>query len=149
MATAIKDSPIFVAWGTGSDSWDNEDERESRQATALISEIGRVKAKSVGFCTPDPAGEIVMQNNRYTISPTPTPNLYIKSEFDFNDGLGQTIRELGVFVNTTIKKGLPKGQRYFTPDDLEDAGILLALDHITAMQRGVGARVSFDFVITF
>ena len=149
MALAIKDTPVFVAWGTGSDSWDDETERESRQSTELTHELGRVKAKAVGFCTPDPAGDIVMQGNRYAPSATPTPNLHIKAEFDFNDGLGQTIREIGVFVNVVLVKGLPRGQKYFTPDNVENKGILLGLDHIVPMQRGVGSRFGLDFVISF
>ena len=36
-----------------------------------------------------------------------------------------------------------------TPGDIASPGTLLAIDYITAMQRGVGARISFDFVITF
>lgn len=149
MAAAIKNSPLHVAWGTGNETWDNTDNRESRHATELTAEIGRVKVKTVGFCTPDDAGDIVMQGARFMSSPTPTPNLHIKADFDFSDGLGQTIRELGVFVGATVAKGLPKGQRYFTPDNLTDKGVLLALDYITPMERGVGSKVSFDFVISF
>lgn len=149
IALAIKETPIFVAWGTGQAEWDNQSERESRLATTLTAEIGRVKAKSVSFCIPDPAGDIVMQGNRYTHSQNPTPNLHIRAEFDFNDGLGQTIREIGVFVNVVLVKGLPRGQKYFTPDNIENKGILLGLDHIVPMQRGVGSRFGLDFVISF
>lgn len=149
MASAIKDSTLHVAWGTGDETWDDTDHRESRNATELIAEIGRVLVKKAVFCLPDEAGDIIMQGARFAPSATPTPNLHIKADFDFSDGLGQTIRELGVFVNTSVVKGLPRGQRYFTPDNLTDKGVLLALDHITPMQRGVGAKVSFDFVISF
>lgn len=149
IAAALKDDAIFVAWGTGLEDWDNNTERENRNTTDLTAEIGRTKAKIVGFCTPDDAGEIVMQGNRFTASDTPTPNLHIRVDFDFSDGLGQTIRELGVFVGTELVKGLPKGQRYYTPDNLVSKGTLVALDYITPMQRGVGSKFSLDFVISF
>ena len=92
---------------------------------------------------------IVMLGARFAKSDTPTANLHLRTDFDFNDGLGETIRELGVFVGTTTRTGLPAGQTYFPPSDIATPGTLLAIDYITAMQRGVGARISFDFVITF
>lgn len=149
IATAIKNSELFIAWGTGDIAWDDETPREPRTAIALTHEIGRRRVTAAEYCTPDEAGNIVMLGARFAPSTTPTPNLHLRCEFDFNDGLGETIRELGVFIGTQIKSSLPAGQTYFTPTDMTDSGILLAVDYITAIQRGVGARVSFDFVITF
>lgn len=149
IAAAIKSQHLHFAWGRGDAAWDTARPREPRPAIALLDEIGRRKVNLVQFCKPQDDGEIVMLNARYTPSTTPTNNLYLRTDFDFNDGLGETIRELGVFVGTELRAGLPAGQRYFAPSDLQSPGILLAIDYITSIRRGVGALQTFDFVITF
>ena len=149
LATAIKGSTLHLAWGSGEAGWDTTQPREPRSAIALTNEIGRRKVNLVEYCTPQGDGDIVMLGARFAKSDTPTANLHLRTDFDFNDGLGETIRELGVFVGTTTRAGLPAGQTYFPPGDIASPGTLLAIDYITAMQRGVGARISFDFVITF
>lgn len=149
LATAIKGSTLHLAWGSGEAEWDTTQPREPRSATALTAELGRRKVNVVEYCTPQGDGDIVMLGARFAKSDTPTANLHLRTDFDFNDGLGETIRELGVFVGTTTRAGLPAGQTYFSPSDIATPGTLLAIDYITAVQRGVGARISFDFVITF
>ena len=149
LATAIKDSTLHLAWGRGDVDWDTTAPREPRSATALTAELGRRKVNVVEYCTPQGDGDIVMLGARFVKSDTPTANLHLRTDFDFNDGLGETIRELGVFVGSRPRDGLPAGQTYFAPQELADPGILLAIDYITAVQRGVGARIAFDFVITF
>lgn len=149
LATAIKDSTLHLAWGRGDVDWDTTAPREPRSATALTAELGRRKVNVVEYCTPQGDGDIVMLGARFAKSDTPTANLHLRTDFDFNDGLGETIRELGVFVGSRPRDGLPAGQTYFAPQELADPGILLAIDYITAVQRGVGARIAFDFVITF
>ncbi|CAM3041913.1 hypothetical protein [Dichelobacter nodosus] len=149
LATAVKNSTLYLAWGSGEPSWDADTPREQRTATELTHEIGRRKITLAEFCTPDEGGNIIMLGARFSPSSEPTPNLHVRTEFDFNDGLGETIRELGVFISTEIQAGLPLGQTYFKPTEITNGGTLLALDYITAIQRGVGARIAFDFVITF
>ena len=116
---------------------------------ALTDEIARRKVNAVQYCKPQDDGDIVMLGARFARSDTPTANLYLRTEFDFNDGLGETIRELGVFLGTQVLPNRPAGQTYFLPGDLQSPGTLLAIDYITAIKRGVGARQTFDFVITF
>ncbi|WP_072281633.1 hypothetical protein [Rappaport israeli] len=149
LATAVKNSTLHLAWGRGDASWDTSQPREPRAATALTDEIGRRKITLAQYCRPLADGNIVTLGARFVRSETPTPNLHVRAEFDFNDGLGETIRELGVFIDTQTRDDLPAGQTYLTPSDLTSPGILLTLDYITANQRGVGARIAFDFVITF
>lgn len=149
IAHSLKNSELHLAWGTGLPAWDTESERENRNAIELVNEVGRRKVLTANFCRPDEAGEIILRGARFTQSQIPTPNLHLRCEFDFDDGLGQTIRELGVFIGTQTKNTVPAGKRYLEPQDLENKGILLTLDHITAIERGVGSRISFDIVITF
>ena len=149
IAAAIKSQTLHFAWGRGGADWDNNRPPEPRSAIALIHEVGRRKVNLVQYCKPQSDGTIIMLGARYAPSDTPTNNLYLRTDFDFNDALGETIRELGVFVGTELRAGLPAGQRYFAPSDLQSPGILLAIDYITPIQRGVGALQTFDFVITF
>lgn len=82
---AIAARDIFLAWGTGEEAWDADDAvlPSLVDITAITGEVGRRRASSVGFVTPDDAGEIVIPTAsasdgtvtraRYKISETPTP----------------------------------------------------------------------------
>ncbi|WP_264688660.1 hypothetical protein [Wolbachia endosymbiont (group B) of Catoptria pinella] len=115
----------------------------------LLNELGRRTADEVLFCTGDENGELVTPSGRFRSSNVPTNNLYLKFTFDFTDAANQVIRELGVMVGTKIKEGLPEGQRYFEPQDIEDPGILLVLEHTVPLIRTAATRETFSFVVTF
>ena len=122
---------------------------EPINATKLINEVGRRTADEVLFCTGDENGELLTPTGRFRSSNVPTNNLYLKFTFDFTDAANQVIRELGVMVGTKIKEGLPEGQRYFEPQDIEDPGILLVLEHTVPLIRTAATRETFSFVVTF
>lgn len=149
IATAIKNNALHLAWGSGLKAWDDAQPQESRAATVLTNEIGRRAITLAEYCKPSVDGNIVTLGGRFSPSSTPTANLHLQATFDFDDGLGETIRELGVFIGTEINPDLPPGQAYFKPTDIIDKGTLLTIDHITGIERGVGARISFDIVATF
>ncbi|WP_264711482.1 hypothetical protein [Wolbachia endosymbiont (group A) of Andrena haemorrhoa] len=115
----------------------------------LLNELGRRTANEVLFCTGDENGELVTPSGRFRPSNVPTNNLYLKFTFDFTDAANQVIRELGVMVGTKVKKGLPTGQRYFEPKDVENPGILLVLEHTVPLIRTSATRETFSFVVTF
>ncbi|WP_264704349.1 hypothetical protein [Wolbachia endosymbiont (group B) of Apotomis betuletana] len=115
----------------------------------LLNELGRRTADEVLFCTGDENGELLTPTGRFNPSNVPTNNLYLKFNFDFNDAANQVIRELGVMVGTKIKEGLPEGQRYFEPKDVENPGILLVLEHTVPLIRTAATRETFSFVVTF
>lgn len=50
--------------------------------------------------------------------------------FDYGEGLADAIREVGVFIDTQVKAGLPEKQTFFTPDQIEDPGTLILLEHL-------------------
>ncbi|WP_214303309.1 MULTISPECIES: hypothetical protein [unclassified Wolbachia] len=115
----------------------------------LLNELGRRTADEVLFCKGDENGELITPSGRFKSSAVPTNNLYLKFTFDFTDAANQVIRELGVMVGTKIKEGLPEGQRYFEPQDIEDPGILLVLEHTVPLIRTAATRETFSFVVTF
>ncbi|WP_265022437.1 hypothetical protein [Wolbachia endosymbiont (group B) of Ischnura elegans] len=115
----------------------------------LLNELGRRTADEVLFCTGDENGELLTPSGRFNPSNVPTNNLFLKFTFDFTDAANQVIRELGVMVGTKIKEGLPEGQRYFEPKDVENPGILLVLEHTVPLIRTSATRETFSFVVTF
>jgi hypothetical protein len=149
MAQAVKNQRMHIAWGTGDVAWDNSPIPEDTTQETLINEVGRRIVDEVFFCAPDDAGELEAANGRFTLSETPTRNLFIKVRYDFMDGSEYTIRELGLFINGEIAEDLPPGQQYFLPSQVTDPGILLLLEYEPAMIRSPAVRESFSFVITF
>ncbi|MFP3022818.1 MAG: hypothetical protein ACEY3K_07885, partial [Wolbachia sp.] len=114
----------------------------------LLNELGRRTADEVLFCTGDENGELITPSGRFRPSNVPTNNLYLKFTFDFTNAANQVIRELGVMVGTKVKEELPIGQRYFEPQDIEDPGILLVLEHTVPLIRTAATRETFSFVVT-
>ncbi|UJQ20800.1 hypothetical protein L2227_06565 [Wolbachia endosymbiont of Delia radicum] len=118
-------------------------------STTLLKEVGRRVVDEVLFCVGDENGELLTPSGRFKSSAVPTNNLYLKFTFDFTDAANQVIRELGVMVGTRVKEELPPGQRYFEPQDIEDPGILLVLEHTVPLIRSAATRETFSFVVTF
>jgi hypothetical protein len=164
IAAAIADRPLHLAWGAGNPDWDETtgtddtvDEPESIDAIALIDEIGRRTITSCAFVVPDPEGLITVANtdnpsiiDRYSLSPEnePTNHLYMEFSFDFGDAPASTIRELAIFMDTVTDPDLPPGQRYFTPDQIVDPGILLAVEHVPFFNRQPCVKQTFQHIIT-
>ncbi|MFP3030802.1 MAG: hypothetical protein ACEY3M_06495 [Wolbachia sp.] len=122
---------------------------EPINATKLINEVGRRTADEVLFCKSDENGELITPSGRFRPSDVPTNNLFLKFTFDFTDAANQVIRELGVMVGTKVVEKLPPGQRYFEPQDIENPGILLVLEHTVPLIRTAATRETFSFVVTF
>lgn len=149
MAKAVADQPVFMCWGKGDENWPSPPPDESINASELIDVVGYRKATLISYCEPDPNGEIVIPSGTFTLSQENTHHLYLRFVFDFEDGLSETIREVGILIGTEPKPGLPPGQYYFTPDQVETAGMLLLVEHREPILREMGVRETFEFVVTF
>ncbi|MCW2248298.1 hypothetical protein M2352_003932 [Azospirillum fermentarium] len=121
----------------------------SVNATSLTAEVGRRALTAVQFCTPDPAGAIIAPSGRFTPSPTPTNNLHFRFVFDFGDAATETIREVGVVIDSVMQAGLPAGQMYFQPSEVATPGILLLVENVAPIVRSAATRETFEFVHTF
>lgn len=160
MAKAIAARPLYLAWGSGDparDAMKKEELPSLVDAEALTNELGRRKPSVIRFCTPDDAGGIVipvasteegvLQTARYSLSDTPTPYLYIRADYDFENAANAVIREIGLFMDCQPKKGCPAGQFYFTPDEFEDRGMMFCGQILDKpMNRSVSVRQSVEFV---
>lgn len=148
MVESLTTRPIYMAWGAGLPLWDTAPEPEPIYVKTLVAEIGRRKLTSWRYCTPDPAGEIAVPEGRFRESTEPTNHLYLRFAFDFADGAGASLREVGVFVGGQTDVNLPPGQLYFTPDQVVDPGRMLLLERIPKLDRLASVRQTFEFVIT-
>lgn len=160
IAKAILARPLHLAWGTGDEAWDAEEVTLPSlvEATALTCEVGRRTVSATGFVEPCETGGIVIpvgvkpdgsvEEARYQQVEGPTPYLYVRVNYDFTDANNATIREMGVFMDTETKIGLPAGQQYFTPAELADAGLLMAAQIISPpINRSPSVRQTIEFVL--
>jgi len=115
---------------------------------ALVDEVGRRSAASVEFVVPDPDGAIYTPGgSRWTISIEATRYLYVSVLFDFLEAADETIREVGIFVDGTRKAGVPEGQLYLTPDQVDSPGYLMLLDRFAGKTRSPSERQGFSYVL--
>ncbi len=161
IAQAICERTIHIGWGTGEEGWDSLADQQLPgllERIALFNEVGRRLVSVKGYCLPDSQGEIVVPVGqmpdgsvdvaRYAQSVKPTPYLYFRAGYDFGDGANATIRELGLFMDTEIKTGLPAGQLYFLPSQIQSAGRLLAMQILRpSILRSPSIRQTIEFVL--
>ena len=161
-AAAVANETLHVAWGSGDPAWDEDNAVLPSLVgrTSLFSELGRRIPTSVGFVTPDDAGSVIIptgllpdgtvQYARYSHADTPTAYLYVRCNFDNADAANATIREMALFGGTVVKPDLPAGQRYFTPDELDNAGMLIAAEIVRpSYPRSPSVRETYEFVLPF
>lgn len=151
LAEMVMARPLHLALGRGVASWGDSPPPPEFTDTALVSEMGRKAATRRFFVEEDGAGEIELPGGRrWTASTEPTRHIYCEFAFAWEEGNGETVRELGLFIDTAAKATVPASQTWLLPEDIEDAGTLLAVerpdapDLFTPRKRGV-----FEHVLTF
>lgn len=152
LAIAVMAQPIHLAWGAGNPAWDTVPEVEPPSASALVAEIGRHAISEAQYVIPDPQGTIVVpvaedEVQRFSVSVTPTNYIFMRFNYGYGDAPDATIREVGIFVGTQLKAGLPPGQVYFEGDDITAPGTLLMLERFSKFTRSVASRQAFEFVV--
>lgn len=148
VAQALKAAGVWVAWGNGDSAWDATPVAEPVNATALVAERGRRRASVIDYVVPNPSGTIVLPQGSFSISPTPTNQLYVRCSFAATEEVGQAIREAAVFIGTTLVAGLPVGQDYFVPANILAPGTMLILERFAKINRTSSFSTSLDFVLT-
>ena len=148
LARALKEQDLYLAWGGGVESWGDEPPPPDPETVYLVNELGRKGLFTSLYVRPDEEGEIVLSTGRYRVSVEPTPHLYLKFMFDYEDAPTSRIRELGIFAGGKIKPDLPVGQTYFVPEEIENPGILLLYETRKTLQREPSDRHDFEYVIS-
>ena len=146
---ALASQTFHLAWGSGDESWGGTPPAEDPGAVSLLAEVGRREALQVIPVVPDVAGSIILPGGAYEPSAGFTRYLYVDFHFDFGDADGETIREVGVFMNTEREGGVSPSQAYLLPAEVADEGKLMILEHqASAIIRSAAARERFRYVIT-
>jgi hypothetical protein len=115
---------------------------------SLVSEIGRRVANAVEFVKADPNGNLYTPGGqRWSISPVATRYLYVAVQFDFLEAPTETIREVGIFVDSVRADNVPEGQLYLTPEEVGEPGYLLLLDRFAGITRSPSSRQGFSYVL--
>lgn len=115
----------------------------------LQNPVGYKKVLVKSFVVPDPDGTILDSvGQKFSVSLTPTPHLYLSVTFAPNEAPTAFIRELAVFLNAVTDSGLPSGQLYFTPVQVTDVGTMFSLTNRRTIQRTNTSEETFNFVIT-
>ncbi len=150
LAQYLLSRPIHLAIGAGSKDWGTVPESPDYEATSLISEIGRKKLTRAFFVNEDDDGEIDMPGGRrYTYSETPTRQVYLHFMFDYGEGIAESIREVGVFIDTEAKSGIPTNQTFLTPEQIAKSGTLILLEHLeTADTFTPNKKGSYGTILT-
>lgn len=157
VASAIKSQKIYLAWGSGQVAWDTQSTRpaESTTAKALFKETGRRIVSDVRFVVPDSSslGTINVSTGRFraTADTDPQKYLYLRFTYEFGDGVGDDLRELGVFVggDTIAEAQSSYHNGYFIPSEVTNSGLLLVSQYIDKVTRTNSMRQQFEFVIQF
>jgi len=148
IAESIALRAVHLAWGLGDGAWITPPS-ENADATSLVSEIGRRTASEVTFVVPDAGGDIVLPTGSYSRSASPTNHLFVVTNFEFVDAQSAVIREIAVFVGSTMIPGLPEGRKYFVPSEVQSPGRMLHLENIAPIYRSPAIRENFEIVVTF
>lgn len=151
LALSVANQSLHLGWGVGDPSWDVTPVAEPIGATALVAEVGRRASPQLLYVTPDVNGSLSLPSGRWSISGTPTNNLYMRFAFDYTDSATAIIRELGIFVGTTIKPAVlaaTPGKLFFEPADVLSPGTLLSLQRVPRITRSPSTRQAFEFVLT-
>lgn len=152
LAQSVKDkqASLMLAWGRGLASWDVDGlPGISDTATALVTEVGRRRCVTAEFVVPDDAGEIQTRDGNYSLSVTPTPNLYLRFNFDYADAATDTIREIGLFMDATVVPDTPTGDVYLPVASIATPGLLMVYESFAKIIRSDTVRHSFRFVLPF
>jgi hypothetical protein len=150
IAESIRQREMYLAWGTGDESWGNVPPDDGLLAlTGLVNEVGRRICEDVIFCVPNDQGSIITPTGRFSPSADITNSLNFTVEFDYEDAGELYIRELGIFTGTVVADDVPIGQKYIVLDKIIDIGTLLLVERCAPIYRQVMTREKFCFVVTF
>lgn len=137
LAKSLAALPAHFAWGRGDGAWPAPPAVPSNRTT-LLAEVGRRLATTVRYVVPATEADfdVEMDDKQfYKFSADPTPYLYLRAEFSTDDALNEEIRECGLFFGTVAKAGVPAGQRYLKPEQVQDAGFIYHLTYRSKSTR--------------
>ena len=116
----------FIAIGEGDEAWDDlaTVPEPAQTATGLVAHIGHFVA-TAQYVTPAVNGAITTSaSEKWDVSVAATRYIHLSAPIDYADAVGETIRELAVYVDATPDTG-HEAQTYLPVADLAGLGTLL------------------------
>jgi len=132
-AVKIQASRFLFAVSAGNPAWDSmwtgpNPPSPPIIATDVLNRLCYARPTIVDFLTPDDAGEIRLDGGaRFSDSEDPTEYVRIKLALPEGSLDGQTIREIGLFIDSVLDPALPPGQIIIPPAGVLARGSLYAL----------------------
>jgi hypothetical protein len=148
--SAMSVRSMHLAWGTGDVSWGGSPPAESTESVALVAEVGRRAPLQIAFVEPDAEGAVELPGGeKYSIVEEATRYLMLDFHFAFLDAATDTIREIGIFVDTVTAEGISPSKPYLLPEEVEDPGILLVTENLDLpIVRSEAVRERFTYILS-
>jgi hypothetical protein len=128
IALALKARTMHMAIGTGDGSWTTPPPIPG-SVSALQNEVGRRLVSEVSYVMPDATGDLAFSGILYSRTATPTNQLIAVANFTDGEASGEVIREIGIFIDTERVSGVPIGQQWLIPAEVESPGVLYAINY--------------------
>jgi hypothetical protein len=148
-AASAQAATAHLALGSGDVAWGSNPPSPSVNSTALVAEFCRRRSTLVQFCSPNQNGSIVVPDGKFQPSVSATNCVYFKFHFDFGDAVGNTIREMGIFLDTIATSATPAGQYLLLPANVQTPGSLLTIQRRAPDLIEGTTRNLFEIVVTF
>lgn len=153
LAKLLKASNFLFALSRGNPQWDALWETPNPpvppiNATDVLDLIGYSRPTLKQFLIPDDDGAIVDEGGaKYAVSETPTRYVQIKLSLEPGVYAGNTVREIGLFVNPTIDPSVPLSQYTIPADKVTSKGDLLQLHWREAQPITDGDFFARNFIV--
>lgn len=87
-------------------------------------------------------------NCRRTLNVIAPSKLYISVTLDPFEFLTQSYRAVGLYLNPKLKATAPRGQIFYTPDQLEDPGILYWASFSSPVLRQADKKIELEILVS-
>lgn len=120
-------------------------------ASALNAALGLLETQNKQYVTPNNSTGLIVTGagEKWDNSGSPTPYIYLEAAFDFADEPSATIKELGVYIDSTFSGSPPPEQTYFPNAGISSIGQLLNIEYITPIVRSGSQNGVFKTVLRF
>lgn len=103
ISQSLKNSDFHLAWGklkAGQTPWASDIPALSVGTDDLYNEIGRRAPSVKRYAYEDPNGGVIANGKRWTLTDTPTRNIYLQFKFDSTDSPDEVVYQKGLWMNT-------------------------------------------------
>lgn len=136
----------------GSAEYEYNAEPEDPATTEIVTPLAYKKVLTklwVQQVSPEDEFDYLVGGNHYALSIEPTRLIYVEVELRPEELSLSIIREVGIFLGTTVDVGFPEGQLLFQPEDVATLGMLYALKYYSPIIRNDYSKEHFAYILQF